>query len=111
MSCSRLLRDRSRSRTGWLFPLALTRVPPGVDAAYQDYPLLGPFLNTTVDHPADPRNADKEGVALSEDDPLTLGLHNGRYIILDGLHRAKTFLVSASPDTIPVYVPVRSATR
>jgi hypothetical protein len=39
-------------------------------------------------------------------DPLTLGLHHGDYVIGDGLHKAKAFLVAASPTTIPVYVPL-----
>jgi hypothetical protein len=43
------------------------------------------------------------------DDPLTLGLHNGDYVILDGLHRAKRFLSSNLSEAIPVYLPVPSA--
>jgi hypothetical protein len=43
------------------------------------------------------------------DDPLTLGLHDGDYVILDGLHRAKRFLSSNLSDAISVYVPVPTA--
>jgi hypothetical protein len=53
-----------------------------------------------------PRNADKECNVVCVDDPLTLGLHDGMHVILDGLHRAKTFLSSPALTTIPVYVPV-----
>jgi hypothetical protein len=89
--------------------LAVARVPPGVDAKYRDYPLLSLFFLTTADHPADPRNADKEHNVVFVDDPLTLGLHDGDYVILDGLHRAKRFLSSNLSDAISVYVPVPTA--
>ena len=89
--------------------LVLARVTPGVDPKYRDYPLLGLFFLTQADHPADPRNADKERNVVPVDDPLTLGLHGGNYVILDGLHRAKTFLSSPVLKTIPVYVPVPTA--
>jgi hypothetical protein len=57
-----------------------------------------PFLS---DDPGDPRNAHKEQQVLKpSDDPLTLGLHKGEYVIGDGLHRAKTFLVASAPTTI-----------
>ena len=89
--------------------LALVRVTPGVDPKYRDYPLLSLFFLTPADDPADPRNADKERNVGPVDDPLTLGLHNGDFVILDGLHRAKTFLSSTFLDTIPVYVPIPAA--
>jgi hypothetical protein len=86
--------------------VAVLRVPPGVDAKHRDYPLLSLFFLTPADGPADPRNADKERNAVCVDDPLTLGLHDGMLVILDGLHRAKTFLSSPVLTAIPVYVPV-----
>ncbi len=91
--------------------LALLRVPPGIDPKYRDYPLLGLFFLTSTDHPADPRNADNESMVVSVDDPLTLGLHDADYVILDGLHRAKTFLSSPVLRPIPVYVPVPGSTE
>jgi hypothetical protein len=89
--------------------LALARVTPGVDPKYRDYPLLSLFFLTSADHPTDPRNADQERNMVLVDDPLTLGLHNGDYVILDGLHRAKRFLSSNLSEAIPVYLPVPSA--
>jgi hypothetical protein len=86
--------------------LAVVRVPPGIDPKHRDYPLLSLFFLTPADDTADPRNADKERSAVSVNDPLTLGLHDGNYVILDGLHRAKTFLSSPVAMAIPVYVPV-----
>jgi hypothetical protein len=86
--------------------LAVIRVPPGVDPRHRDYPLLGLFFLTPADDPADPRNADKQSNVVCVDDPLTLGLHDGDYVILDGLHRAKTFLSSPVLTAVPVYVPV-----
>ena len=88
--------------------VALLRVPPGVDPRHRDYPLLGLFFLTQANDPADPRNADKERNVVSVDDPLTLGLHDGDYLILDGLHRAKTFLSYPVLTALPVYVPVPS---
>jgi len=87
--------------------LAVIRVPPGVDPRHRDYPLLSLFFLTPADDPADPRNAVRNVVSV--DDPLTLGLHDGDYVILDGLHRAKTFLSSPVLTAIPVYVPVPTA--
>jgi hypothetical protein len=86
--------------------VAVLRVPPGVDPKHRDYPLLSLFFLTRADDPTDPRNADKERNVVCVDDPLTLGLHDGMHVILDGLHRAKTFLSSPALTTIPVYVPV-----
>jgi hypothetical protein len=86
--------------------LAVLRVTPGVDPRHRDYPLLGLFFLTPADDPADPRNADKEPNLISVDDPLTLGLHDGDYVILDGLHRAKTFLSCPVLTAVPMYVPV-----
>jgi hypothetical protein len=88
--------------------LSMVRVPPAVDfPRCQDYPPLGQYIFTEADDPADPRNAHKEQSVLNLSDyPLTLGFHNGDYVIGDGLHRAKTFLVASAPTNIPVYVPV-----
>jgi hypothetical protein len=86
--------------------VVLARVTPRVDPKYRDFPLLGLFFLTEADDPADPRNADKESNVIPVDDPLTLGLHDGNYVILDGLHRAKTFVSSPVLQSIPVYVPL-----
>jgi hypothetical protein len=88
--------------------LLLVHVPPAVDPPRcQEYPLLGDYIFTEADDPRDPRNAHKEQEVFNpqSNDPLTLGLYNSDYVIGDGLHRAKTFLVASAPIAIPVYVP------
>jgi hypothetical protein len=92
----------------WTRPQLLSvRVPPRLDTTQSHYPTLLHFFSTQADHPDDPRNAEKEGITIQPDgEPLILGLHNSEPIIGDGLHRARTFQMSALPTTIQVYVPV-----
>jgi hypothetical protein len=71
------------------------------------HPLLTEFFRSGSSDPDDPRNAHKEQGVLPSSDPLTLGLHEGSYVIGDGLHRARTFLVASAPSTIAVYMPLR----
>jgi hypothetical protein len=87
--------------------LLLVRVPPGVDPNHTHHPLLHEFFRSGSTDPSDPRNAHKDKDVKPSNDPLTLGLHEDSYVIGDGLHRAKTFLVASAPSTIPVYVPLR----
>jgi hypothetical protein len=86
--------------------LVSVRVPPGVDPQYTDHPRLAEFFSTEASDPRDPRNAHNEQGGRPSDDPLTLGLHDGDYVIGDGLHRGKTFLVACVPTSIAVYVPL-----
>ena len=87
--------------------LLLVRVPRGVDPNHTHHPLLTEYLHSGSTDPGDPRNAHKEQGVRPSNDPLTLGLHEGSYVIGDGLHRARTFLVASAPSTIPVYMPLR----
>jgi hypothetical protein len=76
-----LLADWTRER------LVSVRVPPGVDPRYPDYPKLWEFFSSEASDPRDPRNAHTEQGIRPSDDPLTLGLHDGDYVIGDGLQR------------------------
>lgn len=87
--------------------LLIVRVPRGVDPKHAHHPLLTEFFRSGSLDPDDPRNAHKEQGVLPSGDPLTLGLHEGSYVIGDGLHRARTFLVASAPSTIAVYMPLR----
>jgi hypothetical protein len=73
-----------------------------------NHPLLVDFIFTHCDDMNDARNADKEiGFNGCFDDPLTLGLYGSEYVLGDGFHRTKYFLVwAADQETLPVYVPV-----
>jgi hypothetical protein len=87
--------------------LLIVRVPRGVDPKHAHHPLLTEFFRSGSSDPDDPRNAHKEQGVLPSSDPLTLGLHEGSYVIGDGLHRTRTFLIASAPSTIAVYMPLR----
>jgi hypothetical protein len=61
--------------------LLIVRVPRGVDPKHAHHPLLTEFFRSGSSDPDDPRNAHKEQGVLSISDPLTLGLHEGSYVI------------------------------
>jgi hypothetical protein len=89
--------------------LLRVRVPPAVAREYPDYPALADFIFTPCGDGADPRNAHEETTFRnSGNDSLTLGFHNSDYVLGDGFHRCKQFIMSAAPEeTIPVFVPVK----
>ena len=87
--------------------LLIVRVPRGVDPKHAHHPLLTEFFRSGSSDPDDRRNAHKEQGVLPSSDPLTLGLHEGSYVIGDCLHRARTFPVASAPSTIAVYMPLR----
>jgi hypothetical protein len=86
--------------------LLIVRVPKPIAS---NHPLLADFIFTPCADASDARNAHKETTFGPTDDPLTLGVLNSEYVLGDGFHRCKRFLVCAgAEETIPVYVPMQS---
>ena len=85
--------------------LLAVRVPWPIASGH---PLLADFIFTPCENANDARNADKEtSFGGLFDDPLTLGLYGSEYVLGDGFHRTKHFLVWATDqETLPAYVPV-----